>query len=108
MPQEVSVTDQAVKSKVYKLIDAAVVGEKTDRQIRESMEQWWKRIHPADRAVAQKHLLRVLQKSQASLNAIVRAFLECAECKLENGATHERLAKSQPSQETPMHSLGNY
>jgi hypothetical protein len=108
MPQEISVSDQAVKSKVYKLIDAAVVGEKTERQIRESMEHWWKRIHPADRAVAQKHLLRVLQKSQASLNAIAGAFLECAECKLANGAADDTPGKSQPSQETHVHSLENY
>ena len=36
MPQEVSVSYQAVKSKVYKLIDAAVEGEKTEAQVQES------------------------------------------------------------------------
>jgi hypothetical protein len=70
MPQEISVSYQAVKSKVHKLMDAAVEGEKTNQQIMESMERWWKLIHPADRAVAQKYLQQVLQKSHASLDAM--------------------------------------
>jgi hypothetical protein len=96
MPQEISVSYQAVKSKVYKLIDAAVEGEKTDQQIRESMARWWKLIHPADRAVAQKYLLRVLEQSHASLNAMTHAFLESAECETAHQPPHERLAKPQP------------
>ena len=70
MPQEISVSYQAVKSKVHKLMDAAVEGEKTNQQIVESIERWWKLIHPADRAVAQKYLQQVLEKSHASLNAM--------------------------------------
>lgn len=90
MAQEISVSYQAVKSKVHKLIDAAVEGEKTDVQIRNSMERWWKLIHPADRVVAQKYLLRVLARSSASLNAMTQAFLESAECDSPtNGAAHE-------------------
>jgi hypothetical protein len=92
MPQEVSVSYQAVKSKVYKLIDAAVEGEKTDQQIRESMERWWKLIHPADRAVAQKYLLRVLERSHASLNAMTQALLESTESEIAHESAHERLA----------------
>jgi hypothetical protein len=96
MPQEISVSYQAVKSKVYKLIDAAVEGEKTDQQIRESMARWWKLVHPADRAVAQKYLLRVLEQSHTSLNAMTRAFIESTECETAHVA-HERLAKPQPA-----------
>ena len=36
MPQEISVSYQAIKSKVYRLIDALVVGEKTESEIQES------------------------------------------------------------------------
>jgi uncharacterized protein (DUF2252 family) len=70
MPQEVSISYQAVKSKVYKLIDAMVEGEKTEAEVRESMRRWWALIHPSDRAVAQKYLLTVLEKSYSSLGAM--------------------------------------
>jgi hypothetical protein len=100
MAQEISVSYQAVKSKVHKLIDAAVEGEKSDLQIRNSMERWWKLIHPTDRAVAQKYLLRVLERSNASLNAMTQAFLESADCELANGATHETTPETQPFNET--------
>jgi|HubBroStandDraft_4_1064222.scaffolds.fasta_scaffold467558_2 hypothetical protein len=79
MSQEVSVSYQAVKSKVYKLMDAAIEGEKTEAQVVESLERWWKQIHPADRAVAQKHLQRVLERSHASLSAMGQALLETTE-----------------------------
>ena len=79
MSQEVSVSYQAVKSKVYKLIDAAVEGEKTEAQVQESLERWWKLVHPSDRAVAQKYLLRVLERSHGSLNAMSHALLESIE-----------------------------
>jgi predicted Zn-dependent protease len=79
MSQEVSVSYQAVKSKVYKLIDAAVEGEKTEAQVQESLERWWRQVHPADRAVAQKYLLRVLERSHAGVNAMARALLEATE-----------------------------
>jgi len=70
MPQEVSISYQAVKSKVYKLIDAMVEGEKTEAEVQESMRRWWALIHPSDRAVAQKYLLMVLEKSYVSLGAM--------------------------------------
>ena len=71
MPQEVSISYQAVKSKVYKLIDAMVEGEKSPVEVQESMHRWWALIHPADRVVAQKYLLTVLEKSNAALAAMV-------------------------------------
>jgi hypothetical protein len=70
MGQEVSVSYQAVKSKVYKLIDALVEDIKSEGDVQESMKRWWKLVHPADRPVARKYLLAVLQKSNASLEAI--------------------------------------
>jgi|SRR5271157_5197882 len=79
MSQEISVSYQAIKSKVYRLIDAAVEGEKTEAQIQESMQRWWKLIHPTDRAIAQKYLLLVLEKSHTSLSAMTHAFLESSE-----------------------------
>ena len=49
MPQEVSVSYQAIKSKVYRLIDTLVVGEKSEVEIQESIRRWWELIHPTDR-----------------------------------------------------------
>ncbi|HTS59439.1 MAG TPA: hypothetical protein VMH03_17985 [Terriglobales bacterium] len=95
MPQEISVSYQAVKSKVYKLIDAAVEGEKSEQQIRESMQRWWKLIHPADRVVAQKYLLRVLERSHASLNSMTHAFLESGVSDNALAPPPDRIAKPQ-------------
>ena len=106
MPQEISVSYQAVKSKVYKLIDAAVEGEKTDQQIRESLARWWKLIHPADRAVAQKYLLRVLEQSHISLNAMTHALFDANECHRPGPTGPERLAK--PEHEGPARSAAAF
>jgi len=70
MPQEISVSYQAIKSKVYRLIDALVVGEKSEAEVQESIRRWWDLIHPADRPIAQKYLLAVLGHSSAALEAI--------------------------------------
>jgi hypothetical protein len=70
MPQEVSVSYQAIKSKVYRLIDALVVGEKNESEIQESIRRWWDLIHPADRPIAQKYLLMVLGRSASALDAV--------------------------------------
>ena len=70
MPQEVSVSYQAIKSKVYRLVDALVVGEKSEAEVQESIRRWWDLIHPADRQVAQKYLLAVLERSSSALEAI--------------------------------------
>jgi hypothetical protein len=70
MPQEVSVSYQAIKSKVYRLIDTLVVGEKTEAEIQESIRRWWELIHPADRPIAQKYLMAVLERANCALDAI--------------------------------------
>jgi len=70
MPQEISVSEQAIKSKVYRLVDALVSGEKTENEIRDSIRRWWAGIHPADRPIAQKHLLLVLERSTSAIDAI--------------------------------------
>jgi hypothetical protein len=81
MPQEVSISYQAVKSKVYKLVDAMVEGDKSPVEVQESIRRWWKLIHPSDRAVAQKYLLMVLEKSNSTLGAIVLGLPEAQEVK---------------------------
>jgi hypothetical protein len=81
MPQEVSISYQAVKSKVYKLVDAMVEGDKNSLEVQESIRRWWKLIHPSDRAVAQKYLLMVLEKSNSTLGAIVLGLPDAQEVK---------------------------
>jgi hypothetical protein len=70
MPQEKSVSYQAIKSKVYRLIDALVVGQKSEAEVQESVRRWWSLIHPADRPIAQKYLLMILGRSNDALDAM--------------------------------------
>ncbi len=83
MGQEVSVSYQAVKSKVYKLIDALVEDAKTRGDVQDSVKRWWKLVHPADRPVARKYLMMVLEKSNASLEAISDGLVEFMEAETE-------------------------
>lgn len=76
MPQEVSVSYQAVKSKVYRLVDALVVGEKSEAEVQESIRRWWELIHPADRPIAQKYLAMVLERSSIALDAVEGGLIE--------------------------------
>ena len=79
MPQEVSVSYQAIKSKVYRLIDTLVVGEKNEIEVQESIRRWWELIHPADRPIAQKYLLLVLERSSSALDAVEEGLMEAAQ-----------------------------
>lgn len=80
MPQEISVSYQAIKSKVYRLIDALVVGEKSEAEVQESVRRWWALIHPADRPIAQKYLLMVLGRSSSALDAMATEMLTVSGC----------------------------
>jgi hypothetical protein len=70
MPQELSVSYQAVKTKVHRLMDAVVEGAKSEGDIGECIARWWCLVQPADRAVAKKYLQTVLERSNATLAAI--------------------------------------
>jgi hypothetical protein len=91
MPQEISVSYQAIKSKVYRLIDALVVGEKNEAEVQESIRRWWALIHPADRPIAQKYLLLVLGRSASALDSMGDALLSTGTAEL----AHSQLAHSQ-------------
>ncbi|MGO9085383.1 MAG: hypothetical protein ACLQBK_09170 [Candidatus Sulfotelmatobacter sp.] len=93
MPQEISVSYQAIKSKVYRLIDALVVGEKNETEVQESIRRWWSLIHPADRPIAQKYLLMVLGRSTSALDAVEVAMLSVG----GSEAAHAQVADSQAS-----------
>ena len=82
MPQEISVSYQAIKSKVYRLIDSLVVGEKSEAEVQESIRRWWALIHPADRPIAQKYLLLVLGRSASALDSMGDAFLLVSTCEV--------------------------
>jgi hypothetical protein len=82
MPQEISVSYQAIKSKVYRLIDSLVVGEKSETDVQESIRRWWALIHPADRPIARKYLLMVLGRSASALDSMGDAFLSASNCEV--------------------------
>jgi hypothetical protein len=82
MPQEISVSYQAIKSKVYRLIDSLVVGEKSEPEVQESIRRWWALIHPADRPIAQKYLLMVLGRSASALDNMGDALLSVNSCEV--------------------------
>jgi hypothetical protein len=93
MPQEISVSYQAIKSKVYRLIDSLVVGEKTEAEVQESVRRWWALIHPADRPIAQKYLLMVLGRSASALNAMEVSLLSATTPELVHSSdAHAQIA----------------
>ena len=85
MPQEVSVSYQAVKSKLYRLVDALVVGEKTEAEVQESIRRWWHLIHPADRPIAQKYLNLILERSYVALDAVESGLMETGKQQITQG-----------------------
>lgn len=89
MGQEISVSYQAVKSKVYRLIDSLVEDAKTQDQVQESVKRWWKLVHPTDRPVARKYLLAVLSKSNASIEAICDGLNDLKEFETDESAAIE-------------------
>ena len=89
MGQEISVSYQAVKSKVYRLIDSLVEDCKTQNDVQESVKRWWKLVHPADRPIARKYLLTVLAKSNATLEAISDGLTD-----LQDFETHSRASEN--------------
>jgi|SRR5579862_2985436 len=93
MPQEVSVSYQAVKSKVYRLIDALVVGEKSEADVQESIRRWWELIHPADRPIAQKYLALVLERSTMALDAIEEGRVEATQQEMLQPAESSKALK---------------
>jgi hypothetical protein len=99
MGQEISVSYQAVKSKVYRLIDSLVEDAKTQDDVQESMKRWWKLVHPADRPIARKYLLAVLAKSNATLEAICGGLTDMKDFDAR-GETLPRI-QTFPEQHTP-------
>lgn len=86
MGQEISVSYQAVKSKVYRLIDSLVEDAKSQDEVQESMRRWWKLVHPADRPIARKYLLSVLAKSNATLEAICEGLGDMKDFEMQSAS----------------------
>ena len=60
-----------VGEETKKMMESSLVEDaKTEGDVQESVKRWWRHIHPADRPIARKHLLSVLSKSNATLEAI--------------------------------------
>lgn len=108
MPQEVSVSYQAIKSKVYRLIDALVVGEKSEADVQESIRRWWDLIHPADRPIAQKYLLAVLEHSHLAVDAIEEGLMDATDqdAVRPSGSPKGMRLISRIVKQTTRHSLG--
>ncbi len=70
MGQELSVSYQAVKTKVHRLMDAVVEGTKTESDVHACIRRWWNLVQPSDRVVARRYLQAVLERSNSTLNAI--------------------------------------
>jgi hypothetical protein len=85
VPQEISVSYRAIKSRIYRLIDAMVVGEKTGAEVQESIRRWWILVHPADRPIARKYLLIVLGRSMSALDAIGDSLTSSTACEDTDG-----------------------
>ena len=66
----VSVSYQAVKSRVYRLIDSLAEEGKTTNDVKDSLKQWWNTIHPSDRPVARKYLIAILPEANSGIDAI--------------------------------------
>ncbi|MEY2411862.1 MAG: hypothetical protein QOD84_468 [Acidobacteriaceae bacterium] len=101
MNREVSISYQAVKTKVYRLIDALVEDAKSQGEIQESTQRWWKQIHPSDRPVARKYLISVLEKSHASLSAIKDGLNEFDDVQESMHLASKKLPKIQPMATPP-------
>lgn len=97
MPQEISVSYQAIKSKVYRLIDALVVGEKSESEVQESIRRWWDLIHPADRPIAQKYLLMVLGRSASALDAVGDGLLSAGGARSTEAAYSQTTHSQMPA-----------
>lgn len=102
MGQEISVSYQAVKSKVYRLIDSLVEDDKTQGEVQESVKRWWKLVHPADRPIARKYLLSVLAKSNATLSAISNGLNDLQDFDLQ-GSPAEHLPRLHAIDEDAWH-----
>ena len=103
MPQELSVSYQAVKTKVHRLMDAAVEGTKVESDIHTCIQRWWRLVQPADREVARRYLLEVLERSSATLKAIseelpeLEGFAACDRSPQSVRETHTHASASSAS-----------
>ena len=76
MPQELSVSYQAVKTKVHRLMDAAVEGAKTESEIEECIARWWCLVTAGRPGGGAQIPMTVLERSNTTLKAIATTLAE--------------------------------
>jgi hypothetical protein len=76
MGQHLSVSYNAVKRRVNRLIEHANHDGKTPDEARISFVRWWNLLHPIDRPVARKYLIAVLANSDQPVHAILSGFTD--------------------------------
>jgi hypothetical protein len=76
MGQDLSVSYNAVKRRVNRLIEHTNQDGKTPEEARISFVRWWNLLHPLDRPIARKYLIAVVANSDQPVEAVLSGFTD--------------------------------